>query len=93
MGVRRPTGISSFKTQVLLNTVSNLEIPADIDLESLRTILPNVLLTSLSPDSVVSLHLRRWNMHMPYRGSLRRLVPRAKERMWNSIRLCRIGRV
>jgi hypothetical protein len=41
----------------------------------------------------MSLYLRRLNMQMPYKGSLRGFVPRAKGRMWNSIRLCRIGRV
>lgn len=38
------------------NTSHNIEIPDDIDLESLQNILPDTSLTSPSPDSIVSLY-------------------------------------
>lgn len=38
------------------NSISNLEIPADIDLESLQSILPHISLTSPSPESIVALY-------------------------------------
>lgn len=38
------------------NTISDLEIPSDIDIESLQSILPDVSLTSPSPDSILSLY-------------------------------------
>lgn len=38
------------------NTISNLEIPADIDLETLQDLLPDISLTSPSPECIVSLY-------------------------------------
>ena len=59
------------------NSLSNIEIPDDLDIESLQNILPDSLLTSPTPESIIQLY-RILLAQVAEAGSAQRVLEEAR---------------